>query len=623
MLAVSQITNKELAGILNMTPEGVKAKAIREGWPLSYVKGKGRGGKQLAFTQSTLPQQIQTKIIEVKRSQEYEAKYSELADWQKKRVDEKFEVISLFQAFAKKPQRVLWPKKRLLEKFCKLFQSGEIAPKLVERRPNLSPRTLHRWLCQEQRYRESGKLADIVPQYGKRKGRGKIGAEIGLRIKSQLRPTRRPHAAMYDEYVHNMKKEGREVVSYATYHRYLKAIPPVEYARLTMPADSFEEKCMPYLERDPDKLERNEIWQTDGHVCNFYVVDESGKLFRPTVVVYMDVKTRLPVGFDMAPTESTGLVAGALSNSIENYGLPKYIYMDNGKAYKNKQTLGVFQNEREAIEGMYKRFGCEPFLARDYNAKEKGYIESFWNMVDSRYSKSFDYTYTGRNALERPRGLDKKLKNKDKRIYSFQQAYERFGAFLNWYRECHKHRGRGMNGMTPQQKWDSCSSPIRILDKRELYLASLYRYPLQVKKNGLTWNGMTFRDDDMKLIAHHLGQKVILGIDRHDLTLAYAFDIDSNALLYELHRVELAAMSIRKEDTLEQIKQLKKDKAALRRHLKSADELKHKLRNEETAVYFDDYRDVTPVEPIGLTPLEKEERDKRKEDDDELLGLYE
>ena len=78
--------------------------------------------------------------------------------------------------------------------------------------------------------------------------------------------------------------------------------------------------------------------------------------------------TEALVGYEIMLTENTQCIVSALRNSIINLGkIPKYIYQDNGKAFKSK----YFTEKETCIEGLFIKLGITPIYALSYNAKAK------------------------------------------------------------------------------------------------------------------------------------------------------------------------------------------------------------------------------------------------------------
>ncbi len=147
---------------------------------------------------------------------------------------------------------------------------------------------------------------------------------------------------------------------------------------------AMRDECLPYIERDENSLKFMDVLVADGHVLNFQIVNpETGKMCRPTLIAWADMATRMPVGYEIMYTENTRSVLSAFRNACLNAGricgveggiLPRAVYMDNGKSFKNKFFTAEADLEND-LGGLFERlrpFGLEHIaFARPYNARAK------------------------------------------------------------------------------------------------------------------------------------------------------------------------------------------------------------------------------------------------------------
>ena len=142
---------------------------------------------------------------------------------------------------------------------------------------------------------------------------------------------------------------------------------------------ALRDKVVPYIERNISQLEVGDVIIGDGHKLAFQVINPfTGKPCRPTLAAYQDWKSGALVGFEIMIEENTQSIASALRNSIINLGkIPKYIYQDNGKAYKSK-----YFTETDGIVGLFVKLGIQPIFAKPYNAKAKPIERLFREMQD-------------------------------------------------------------------------------------------------------------------------------------------------------------------------------------------------------------------------------------------------
>lgn len=96
------------------------------------------------------------------------------------------------------------------------------------------------------------------------------------------------------------------------------------------------------------------------------------------MVAYQDWKSGGFVGFEIMPEENTPCIASALRNSIINLGkVPKFVYQDNGKAFKSKYFI------ENGLSGLFTNLGIQPVYAKPYNAKAKPIERLFRELQDS------------------------------------------------------------------------------------------------------------------------------------------------------------------------------------------------------------------------------------------------
>lgn len=142
---------------------------------------------------------------------------------------------------------------------------------------------------------------------------------------------------------------------------------------------ALHDKVLPYITRDVSKLEVGDVIVGDGHRLAFFVKNPyTGNPVRPTLVAYQDWKSGGFVGFEIMLEENTQCIASALRNSIINLGkVPKFVYQDNGKAFKAKYFI------ENGLTGLFTNLGIKPIYAKPYNAKAKPIERLFRELQDS------------------------------------------------------------------------------------------------------------------------------------------------------------------------------------------------------------------------------------------------
>ena len=104
------------------------------------------------------------------------------------------------------------------------------------------------------------------------------------------------------------------------------------------------------------------------------------------------------VGFEIMLEENTQCIASALRNSIINLGkVPKFVYQDNGRAFKAKYFI------ENGISGLFTNLGIQPIYAKPYNAKAKPIERLFRELQDS--FEVMLSSYSGTSIIKKPAQL--------------------------------------------------------------------------------------------------------------------------------------------------------------------------------------------------------------------------
>ena len=128
---------------------------------------------------------------------------------------------------------------------------------------------------------------------------------------------------------------------------------------------------IPDILRDYDKIEVGDILVADGHVLNFEIINPwTGKPKRMTLLMVWDMKTSIPMGWEIMPTENTQCIASAYRNALLRMGFaPKIFYLDNGRAFKAK--FFTSKSDIEGMAGLFERLGSRVIHAWGHHGQSK------------------------------------------------------------------------------------------------------------------------------------------------------------------------------------------------------------------------------------------------------------
>lgn len=193
----------------------------------------------------------------------------------------------------------------------------------------------------------------------------------------------------------------------------------IEQAVKTMGRDGmkkFEDRCAPYITRLYDDLNANDYWVADNHTLDIISQRDDGSEVRHrlSLTAFIDARSGVMVGWNLTDNPCSQSTLLALKHAISRFGIPRYIYVDNGLEFLCHDIGGKGHRSRKsqslisAPPPIFKRLGIEMVNAIVRNAKAKP-IERTFGTLKGMISRVVP-TFTGGNVLEKPESLKATLK---------------------------------------------------------------------------------------------------------------------------------------------------------------------------------------------------------------------
>ena len=331
--------------------------------------------------------------------------------------------------------------------------------------------------------------------------------------------------------------QGWETCSLKTAERRLKELPQQLVIQKRFGPMAFSNQVLPPNTRDYSTLASNQLWCADHHQFDVIVRDEQGKLVRPWITCFEDLRSRKIVGFCVFsgdPNSSTILLA--LRDGCLKEGVPETAYVDKGKDFDSYSLQGEtkkarfarrkikvnFDPDAPAQGGALGSLGIRVVHAIAHNAKAKP-VERFFNTVCGRFSKFFA-TYCGRTPNEKPENLCEKLaKGLAPSIADF---ISRFGTWVEADYNNRVHEGDSMDDRTPNQAFADCLVTRRVARDAELQLLlQKTSRPLKCTNQGVEWDGRRYGKGDAALFPY-FHKEIYLRLDPDDITRAAAYTLN-------------------------------------------------------------------------------------------------
>lgn len=206
-----------------------------------------------------------------------------------------------------------------------------------------------------------------------------------------------------------------------------------------------------FIQRTTEDLPVGLLYQGDGHCIDVYCKHPvTGKLYRPELTVFMDIRSRRIVGWFLSDAESSITSMAALSQAFGSHDhVCAALYIDNGCGYKSK--LMTDENA-----GFYTSFDLEVIFSLPGNPQAKGNVERFFGVMEEDMGKDFD-TYCGKDqSPDISRHFNgnnmKKLKELGLHVPTVSEWANKFEQWLERY---HSRPHPEVEDQTPNSLWET------------------------------------------------------------------------------------------------------------------------------------------------------------------------
>ena len=180
---------------------------------------------------------------------------------------------------------------------------------------------------------------------------------------------------------------------------------------------AYNDRCGIYVVRGYEELHANDYWIADNHTLDVMsrASDGSDTVHRLSLTAFLDARSGVMVGWNLTDNPCSQSTLLALRHGIMRFGIPKKIYVDNGREFLTRDIGGLGHRRKKSTSliddppPVFKRLGIEMTNAIVRNARAKP-IERTFNTFKGTISRCFE-TFTGGNILEKPESLKATLKH--------------------------------------------------------------------------------------------------------------------------------------------------------------------------------------------------------------------
>ncbi len=519
----------DVSDLLGLTKRMIQLNTQNGLYEFRQIKGKGRGGKQIQILLDSLPQEAQERYYN--KTKEY-APILHYTTKQRQEADFKARIVKEYQRSFMKPDE-------FIEKF-----NSENDTNIV-----LTRNKLFNW--QKALKQSNGDTASLIDHRGgQMRGQIKIDEDVWEYFYSlYMTEQRKTIKRCYDLTVQHFS--DKQIQSKKTFERKVKTIPQYAIIRYRYGEKAFNDS-LPYMERDYLDINSNDIWFSDHHLADVFVRDKKGKVFRPWITMWSDARSRMTMSYHVRKEPpNTDIVKETLRDAIFEHGVPKELYVDNGKDYKAKDGLS-----NDYPLSLVNRLGINTIYATKYHGQAKS-IERFFGTLEDRFGKLFD-TYAGKDAKNRPESL----KDVPLEEYPTLEEYiERLDYYLNEYHNT-EHRGQGMDNKSPVQVYYEELKVKKTIDDIEALTLLCGRVvERKVHRNGIRLFDNNYWHEDL---VRCLDKKVVVIYDPKNIEELNIFDLSGRSICKAYPKIKTMFRNTSSED----YRKAKKEQSAVKKAVK-------------------------------------------------------
>lgn len=299
----------------------------------------------------------------------------------------------------------------------------------------------------------------LAPDYKGRTVLADFTEEAWLRFVAEYGRTTQPALAPI---LRRLREEGRtrgwQIPCDETVRARWNALPQWRKVFLRQGPEALE-RMHASQRRDYSGLTVNGLWCADGHKADFFVrfPEANGKerIARPILVGWVDLRSRVLMGFAVGQVESADLIRAALKQAIDTAGvIPQAALMDNGRGFASKLLTGGIPNryrfkvKEEEVPGILTCMGIEVIWALPGRGQSKP-IERWWGTLTSNLKArpELSKAWCGNRPDARPEDFD------PKNAVSLELFLAVLSEEINAY-HARGHRGDSMHGKSPREVYD-------------------------------------------------------------------------------------------------------------------------------------------------------------------------
>ena len=231
----------------------------------------------------------------------------------------------------------------------------------------------------------------------------------------------------------------------------------------------------------------NDCWQADTSHGPYLTIN--GKKTLTYLIAIIDDASRLIVGARFYYNDNSLNLQDIFKSSVKKYGVPKKLFVDNGKTYKNEQFNIICAS-----------LGLVLIHARPYSGASKGKIERFFHTMKETWMRGLNW-------------------NEIKSIDELNDLLSQFIADYN--NSVHSSlKKENEENITPNARWFKDSHLIKKLDNNFIDIAFLHTAYPTIRSDAIA----NIKSHEFEVPMKYIGKKIVVKYNPLDFSTAWIYE---------------------------------------------------------------------------------------------------
>ncbi len=255
----------------------------------------------------------------------------------------------------------------------------------------------------------------------------------------------------------------------------------------------------------------NDMWDADTSVGPYLTIDN--KKIRTYLIAIIDDASRLITNAKFYYEDNAINFQKTFKEGLKKYGIPKRIFLDNGKTYKNEQLSIICAN-----------CGIELIYTKPYSPQSKAKIERWFHTMKETWMRGINW----------------------EEIKDIDELNDMLNDFVNEYNnKVHSSLTNENENISPKERWFKDQNRIKKIDNNQIDEYFLHTAYPTIRSDSIAH----VKKLEYEVPTKYIGKKVTVKYDFSDRTKAWIYEDDKK--IETIHLVDKIANSkIRRKETM-------------------------------------------------------------------------